>query len=960
MFLKRRRFFVSISPLIALVLGLTITVLLFGTVRRIEIDRKKIEFRQNANMHLLAVNQGVEEVITALQDVNQLFATVKSPSREQFRIFVQPLLERYPHIQAFNFHRLLSAAERPAYEAAMRKRFPGFSVTENRNGRMRPAGIRALHNVVDYIEPMHGNEAALGFDTRSYSFQNEAIERALETGLPSATGLLRLMQEKGGQQGVIVLVPTYRFGAVPNDAIARRNATVGDTAVVFRAGDMLAKILASRSMHAQPGIGLSVYASAAPDPTTLVYRHGEPAASHPVSTSSLSWLWYDKVDSISGPIDMAGKEWRGVVSAMPVLFLLNHKGSLYVLISGILLSMLVAAYVYLLVSRASHIELRVGERTSALQFANLRLGEDLALRDRTEKGLRLRERVIEVSANAIVITGADAPDYTIEYVNPAFERITGYSGADVVGRSLTILLGDDRDQKNIEPIHTALREKREGHALSRTHRKDGTMYWNDLYIAPVKSDSGGISHFVVAQYDITEAKRYEAELEFQATHDSLTGLANRNLLRDRLNLAIAYSDRHGDPVWVLFVDLDRFKFINDTLGHAAGDKLLKTVAQRLQATVREVDTDTVARLGGDEFMLVLGRQADEGLVLGIIDSIIAAVSQPLTIDGHEFFLTCSIGVAMCPRDGRDPDTLIKHADIAMYRAKEMGRNTYQFYTASMNERTQDRLRLEGDLRYALERDEFVLHYQPQVDLRSGRVTGMEALLRWQHPQLGLLSPDRFITLAEETGLIVPIGAWVVRTACGHVKACQQAGYGDLRVAVNFSARQFVQKDLVQSVAAVLIQTGLAPQHLEIELTESLVMTDVDYAIGVLHDFRKLGVTLSVDDFGTGYSSLSYLRRLPLNVLKIDQSFVRDITLDSDDAAIVASIISLAHSLRLHVVAEGVETKEQLAFLQRHGCDAIQGYYFSRAISAELFTQLLREQRCLPASTINSAVTNEIL
>ncbi|HCE09255.1 MAG TPA: PAS domain S-box protein, partial [Oxalobacteraceae bacterium] len=637
---------------------------------------------------------------------------------------------------------------------------------------------------------------------------------------------------------------------------------------------------------------------------------------------------------------LAGSPWLVQIAQTAVPFTANHGGSLYALLGGILSSVLAAAYVYALVSRSATIERVTGERTAALQFANLRLSEDIALRMRTEKFLRLRERVIDVSANAIIICSAEAPDYAIEYVNPAFERITGYGAVEVVGRSLESLQGSSQDQQNIGEIRAALRDKREGHALLRNYRKDGTGYWNDLFIAPVQDENGVISHFVVAQYDITAVMRYEAELEFQAQHDSLTGLANRNLLRERLTQAIAGADRSGTPIWIVFVDVDRFKFVNDTLGHEAGDTLLKVLAGRLQSAAREADT--VARVGGDEFVLVLREHTEDGPGLAVLQHIMDAVAQPLMIEEHEFFLTCSIGVATYPTDGSTAENLIKHADIAMYRAKEMGRNTFQFYTETMNARTLDRLSIEADLRHALERDEFVVHYQPQVDLSSGRIVGMEALIRWNHPVHGQIAPARFIGLAEEMGLIIPIGAWVMRTACIQTKSWQQAGLGDLRVAVNLSPRQFTQKALVQSIAEVLQATGLEARFLDLELTESMVMHDVDNAIAILRNLKALGVHISIDDFGTGYSSLSYLRRFPIDVLKIDQSFVNDLTVDPDDAAIVVSIISLAHSLRLQVIAEGVETAEQLAFLRARGCDQVQGYYFSRPLAPEAFERMFQE------------------
>jgi len=448
----------------------------------------------------------------------------------------------------------------------------------------------------------------------------------------------------------------------------------------------------------------------------------------------------------------------------------------------------------------------------------------------------------------------------------------------------------------------------------------------------------------ILQADIVARRRFEADLAFRTTHDGVTGLANADLLRDSVRQAMADVDRNLHPIWIVFIDLDRFKFVNDILSHAAGDAALKGIADRLLSTVR--GSDTVARIGGDEFVLLLRERDDETQMEVVVQRIMDAVARPVTIEGREFSFSCSAGVAIYPGDGADPDTLIKHAGIAMYRAKELGHHRFQFYSPAMNQRTMERARIAADLCRALERDEFILYYQPQVDLHCGRIVGVEALIRWQHPELGLLGPERFIGLAEEMDLIAPIGAWVLRTACRQNHSWQDAGLGHLSVAVNLSARQFYQRDLAASVAAILADTGLAPGNLELELTESMMMEDVDEAVAILHRLKAIGVRMSIDDFGTGYSSLSYLKRFPIDILKIDQSFVRDITTDPDDAMIVISIASLARSLRLEVVAEGVETAAQLAFLRRHGCDRMQGFHFSRPLPADAIVQLLRDDRKL--------------
>jgi diguanylate cyclase (GGDEF)-like protein/PAS domain S-box-containing protein len=827
----------------------------------------------------------------------------------------------------------------------MHKRFPDFQVTERSGGKLVPVAARDFYRVVDYVEPLAGNEAVFGFDSASFTDQNEALQRAVDTGLPSATNLTQLLLDKNGQRGFIVLMPIYRHGASLSDVEARRAAIIGDTAAVFRAHDLVENVLSIAGLNQDGYTNLSLYAGNVVDDAHLVFRKGNPPSSERTGGLLPKWLFSYHPDAVRGEFNVAGKTWTMLVSANPIPLTANGTASLLILIAGILMSAFAAAYVQAFVVRSNRTQRLVVQRTAELQQLNDRLKHDIDVRKRTEDALRLRERAIQASANAIIIISAQIPDFTIEYVNPAFERITGYAPDDVLGKSFRSLQSDDWDQPGIEVIRTALREQTEAHVTLRNYRKDGTMFWNEIYVAPVRDPEGAVTHFVVTQYDITSTKRYEAELEFQANRDVLTGLANRNLLRDRLRQAIAYAERYGHPVWVMFVDLDRFKFVNDTLGHRAGDLLLNKVAERLLIAVRE--TDTAARLGGDEFALILPERSDERLSMTVVQRIMDTLSTPLVVEGHEFFVTCSIGVAAYPEDGADADTLIKHAEVAMYRAKEMGRNNFQFYTSAMNAAAIERLHIEGNLRSAIERNEFLLHYQPQVDLHTGRIFGMEALIRWKHPELGMVPPVRFIGLAEDTGLIVPIGKWVTRTACMQNKVWQEAGMGPLRVAVNFSPRQFYQEDMVQSVAAILEESGLDPKHLEIELTESLVMTDVDRATGIMRDLKALGVQLSIDDFGTGYSSLSYLKRFPIDVLKIDQSFVRDITIDPDDAAIVVSIISLAHSLRLKVIAEGVETYEQLAFLTDHGCDQMQGYYFSRPVPKEDFTHLLEVDKRLP-------------
>lgn len=928
--------YLSAQALVVLVCGVLATAVLFVGVSALEYNRTTDEFERRASDRIAAVRDGLEGAVDVLAATNRLFTVVGPVSREQFRAFTQPLLESHPHIRSMTFHRLISAAQRPAFEAGMRRLYPGFALTEISDGKLVPVGVRERYPVVEYIEPLAGNEAVLGLDAFSRREQDGVLRRACETGQASATGIYPLVHGanvalQSMKRGFIIMMPVYRNDAVFTDSESRCGVVIGYTAAVFDADGLVEKLLARQGLLDVEGYDLNVYAGGGLSEGNLMFRTGGVL---PVETSLPSlykWLVHDRPASVARTFEVAGWNWHIVVSPSRAPFVRSHLGSLLTLIGGALSTLLATAYMQSLASRSRRIQRLVDERTTELMQAN--------------QALQLRQQAIEACVNPIIITSATGPDYPIEYVNPAFERVTGYSSAEVIGHSCSLLWGNDLEQDGIKEIRAMVREKRAVNAVHRTYRKDGSMFWSDVYVAPVRDASGEAHHFVVANYDVTETKRYEAELEYQASHDALTGLANRNLLRDRLQQAIDYAARYKRSVWLMFIDLDRFKFVNDSLGHRAGDLFLKVISQRLQSVVRQCDT--VARFGGDEFMLILPEYNDEQLTPAVVRRIMDAVSEPITIEGHQLFSNCSVGIATYPADAESPDALIEHADLAMYRAKELGRNNFQFYTPAMNERVQERLQIESALRGALERSEFLLHYQPQVDLCGGRVVGMEALLRWQHPEMGLLPPDRFIHLAEETGLIVPLGAWVLRSACAQAKAWQSAGLGNLRMAVNLSAHQFTQPDLVTSIAAIIEETGLPANCLDIELTESMVMTDVDRAIAVLGALRELGVQLSIDDFGTGYSSLSYLKRFPIDVLKIDQSFVSEISRHANDAAISDAIISMAHSLGIRVIAEGVETEAQCEFLSQNMCDEIQGFLFSEALPAAGMEALLTEGRRLP-------------
>ncbi|TCS39068.1 PAS domain S-box-containing protein/diguanylate cyclase (GGDEF)-like protein [Paucimonas lemoignei] len=525
-------------------------------------------------------------------------------------------------------------------------------------------------------------------------------------------------------------------------------------------------------------------------------------------------------------------------------------------------------------------------------------------------------------------------------VNPALARMYGYESP----QHLMAELRDIDHQVYVDPgrRHEFLRRMEEDGVVlgfeSRVWRRDGSIIWISENARAVLNDAGEVLFFEGTVEEITTRKQHEEEIRFQATHDALTGLPNRTLLYDRLEQAVFQAHRHGNYLAVVFFDLDQFKYVNDSLGHQVGDRLLKTVASRLKSCVR--DADTVARLGGDEFVLLLTDQASEDSFTQTLQPILEKVATPWLVNGVELQITCSMGVSLCPADAADADTLLKHADAAMFRAKQTGRNNFQFFSAEMNSAINGRLEMMTKLRRALGANEFTLHYQPKLQLATGKIIGAEALIRWPQADGSMISPAQFIPVAEESGLIIPLGEWVLQTACAQIRAWEKAGHAAIPVSVNISPLQLERGNVVDMVTRTLAETGLAPQYLELEITESVVMREVEKSFAILEQLKALGVKISIDDFGTGYSSLSYLRRFPVNTLKIDQSFVRNISSDPNNAGIIQAIISLGHTLNLNVLAEGVETEEEFRFLLENRCDEMQGYYLSKPVDEEAFVQLL--------------------
>ncbi|HCE10059.1 MAG TPA: two-component system response regulator [Oxalobacteraceae bacterium] len=593
------------------------------------------------------------------------------------------------------------------------------------------------------------------------------------------------------------------------------------------------------------------------------------------------------------------------------------------------------------VQRGSQGYLSKGHFCSYLVPQSLR---NIIQRKAVEEAIFIDKARAEITLNSIsdAVVGTDMAG-NVDYLNVAAERMTGWQRDEARGRSvrevMKIMNGVTRDPER-NPIELVLQENKRRDLTPGTIlvRRDGSEVVIADSTAPIHDSHGKISGAVMVFHDVTAAQLTAMEMTHLAQHDFLTKLPNRLLLNDRIAQAITLAKRRGTTLAVLFLDLDNFKHINDSLGHAIGDKLLQSVAQRLSACVR--GSDTVSRQGGDEFVLLVtaDRHAEDAALTA--NKILAALAAPHSIDKNELHVTPSIGISVYPADAENAETLIKNADTAMYHAKEKGRNNFQFFKSNMNVRAVERQVIETNLRHALERQEFALHYQPKVNLASGTITGAEALLRWMHPEWGLVLPDRFVAIAEDCGLIVPIGRWVLREACAQARRWQDAGLNPGSVAVNISALEFRRTDFVDGVRAVLHETGLAPHCLELEITESVLMRDAECSSAILQQLKDMGVQLAVDDFGTGYSSLSYLSQFPIDVLKIDQSFVRDLCVTNDNGIIVSAVIAMAASLKQRVVAEGVEQTEQLAFLKAQHCEEGQGFLFSRPLVAEQFGTLL--------------------
>ena len=628
-------------------------------------------------------------------------------------------------------------------------------------------------------------------------------------------------------------------------------------------------------------------------------------------------------------IDLFGKEEQDII-AEKIKDVFEHDGE--VLVEASLLSKSGEATPYLFTGSRC----KVNEH-----FYLVGMGLDISQRRKQEEALRLRERALHASANGIVITRCMGSRNPVEYVNPAFERITGYPMEEVIGRDMRFLTAPGFDEWERSQLRNAIHERKECKVTFRNLRKNGEIFWNDLNVTPVQNEQMKITHFIGVINDVTASKHRTSHLEYEINHDSLTGLANRNLLWDRLEQALSASQRNKALVAVLLLDLDNFKDINDTMGHDAGDEVLKMIARRLQSAVR--DTDTVARLSGDEFVLILYNQPSLRYTLRMIDRLREELAKPMVISNKEMTVGSSMGVSIYPHDGETVLELIKAADVAMYHAKSSGRNEVNFFSGAMKSSAEAKRNLEKSMRKAIEKNEIFLLYQPKLNLLTEKIIGAEALLRWQHPEQGTLLPISFLQEAEENGLIIELGEWVAHQLCASLQRLHCFGLDNLSLSMNVSFQEFSQKNYVSTMAAILKEARLTPDLFGIEIKESQLMRMPKLAQETMNQLHELGVKLTIDGFGIGPSSLSDLPNFPITGLKIPRPFVDEISDANKNGLIAKTMIGIGHNMNVNVIADGVETSQQLDFLKKNGCDQVQGNLLSEPICLQTFEQLVRQQ-----------------
>lgn len=900
----RSRRIAIVLPLLATCL---LTALVFSAIRSGEEGRIQSQFNREAEGLASLLDKRLSAQIEMIFATERFAALSNDFSREDFRAFVQPILARHEGSFNFTWNPLIKDAGRSVFEARTSAELgtPYRIVQRDDNSptRTSPAAAKAEYFPILFVEPIESNRAVLGLDPTSIEAGARAINLSRTKRVPVASEPFTLTQERAGQLGVVIY-----YAVVRDDA---QSGLAGIVSNAFRMDDIL--------QHTFAGVA-DVKIEACLTDMSMV--NGPMRISGVVGCEQSAWT--ESPLALIRPIDFATRAWQLRLRASPGYAEERQSWAGWLsIVIGVLATAILGAFLLITTGNTRRIQHLVDMRTAELAETSRDLLKEKRTLSRAQNIARMGSWEIDAASGRV--SCSDGLRALLPLPNGDEMSLAGL---------LELFVADDRNALTDAINQVSAGQSPRGCDCRTEEQPPRIMHvliegeWHD----------GTLMRINGTAQDVTAARRAEQDITQLALYDALTGLPNRSHWMRHARSAIKIAQRHDDRLAVLFLDLDQFKTVNDSLGHAIGDRLLTIVANRLSGCVRE--NDMLARLGGDEFVALLSRLNDDGDAATVARKMLAVLGETTVIDQHELNLSVSIGIAQYPADGSEIDTLLKHADIAMYSAKDGGRNNYQYFVPEMNVRALDRLMIESGLRRALERDELALHYQAQIDTRSGRTIGVEALLRWNHPDMGSIAPDRFIPIAENCGLISPLGGWVMQSAFRQQAAWARQGWSNLVVAVNISALQFRKPDFVDNVRELLAETGATASLIELEITESALMQPGDELLERLNQLVQMGIKLALDDFGTGYSSLAYLKRLPISRLKLDKSFVRDLPGDAEDAAIASAAISMARDLGLDVVAEGVETDAQRAYLAERGCTIMQGYLFSHPMPAPAFAHLL--------------------
>jgi diguanylate cyclase (GGDEF)-like protein/PAS domain S-box-containing protein len=931
-------------PWLILSFGIVLSIVAYFLVRNWEEAMISADFNMFAATHAAAIHREAIRHFDASTSIVGLYDASKEVDRREFRQFSKEILTHHADVQAVMWvPRVSKANSDKLRKEAVQDGLTNFHIHEpNEIESANPNAGMSDYFPVYYVQPEDYNADLLGADLMADSVYRGVLEAARDTGEVTASAPVRLRSNQGSLYGLLLTQAVYHRGMALRSLSDRRAALKGFVLQLFRVPDFVEESLLDSGVL---GVDLSVYYEMQSGTRQLIYHR--PSLSREdgedVASTLRNFTGYATALKWETSLDLLGKSWQLVFTPAPK-FWSTHPiwRSWVVLGAGLLMSIVLGTYSF----RLSRQSIRAESLARNLSSTNNNLEKEIEERARIEAQAVKLSYAIEQSADAVMITDSNG---IIEYVNSAFETMTGYSLAETIGMKAGLVKSGQHDSKFYSQLWGAITRGEVFQDVMINRRKDGGIYYEEKTITPLKDRAENITHYIATGKDITERMQTQERLHYLAYYDLLTELPNRLLFLERITHALKSRIGPEHQLAIMCLDIDRFKMINDTLGHGVGDALLRKISTLLQALVGE--GDTVARLGGDGFGILFEDMTSPDGLAAQGRRILQAFSQPIHVEGHELYIAASIGIGVYPEDGKDANTLLKNVDAALHRSKDQGGNNIQYYSSEMSSKAFERLSLETSLRRAVEHEEFRVFYQPQVDLVSGKVMGAEALIRWEHPDLGLVSPLEFIPLLEETGLIVPVGEWVLRRACEW--AVSQQKHGEMRVSVNLSGRQFRVSDLSDQVTRALTASRLNPELLELEITESVLMQSDKISTANLMALDKLGVRFAIDDFGTGYSSLGYLKRFPIKTLKIDRTFIRDITDDQDDTAIVTAIIAMAHSLKMEVVAEGVETKQQLDYLRRLDCDVIQGYLISRPLPvAEINRFMLRGRQVLDVAHIN--------